>query len=165
MNLQPVSKYPIFCASCVRCLTPTMADAKTGLFADLDGEHFKAYYCGACAQDVRAAQFADAYRVKQSDDDWAYAARAELAHPVSIESAWGRVSFHMERLFRSAGGRGPYAHADFLAAAYAMGLPEQIEGVYTRAQCVLALKLIESAARGQGMHHFRDCATHPEQIA
>ena len=75
----------------------------------------------------------------------------------------GRVLFHMERIFRSAGGPGVLAHRSFSAACLAEGLPARVD-TWTRDQCVLGLQLIERAAREWRMHLFRDCRTYWEQL-
>lgn len=47
MNLKPIfPSTPIFTAHCTRCLRVFKSD---NLFADLEGEPFKSYYCNDCA--------------------------------------------------------------------------------------------------------------------
>ena len=75
----------------------------------------------------------------------------------------GRVVFHQERLFRSAGGSDMLAHTRYLRLAWANDLPAKI-GEMDYSQCVLALRLIEHACREQGMHNFRDVRTYWEQL-
>ena len=80
-----------------------------------------------------------------------------------LSPAQGRVLFHMERIFRSAGGPGAMAHQSFTNSCLAEGLPARID-TWTLDQCVLGLQLIERAARMHQMHLFRDCRTYWEQI-
>src|SRR5258706_10285900 len=75
----------------------------------------------------------------------------------------GRVLYHQERIFRSTGG-GIHAHADYIAACQVVGLPSRVDR-WTLAQCIQGLRLIERAARGRGLHHFRDVRTQWEPIA
>lgn len=75
-----------------------------------------------------------------------------------ITPAQGRVLYHMERLFRSAGGNGQKAHTRFVLLCEQSGLPKMVDQ-YTTWQCVLALQLIERACGHEKMHHFRPIAT------
>lgn len=72
--------------------------------------------------------------------------------------AQGRVLYHQERLFRSAGGRGMCAHYRYLGMCAAEALPVAVD-TFTLAQCVRALQLIERACTVEGLHHFRDVRT------
>jgi hypothetical protein len=74
-----------------------------------------------------------------------------------LTAAQGRVLYHMERILRSTGG-GMKAHADYLTACFAHGLPEMLDQ-YTLAQCVDALRLLEHVARVHKLHLFRDVST------
>lgn len=74
----------------------------------------------------------------------------------------GRVLFHQDRIFRSTGG-GVHAHADYVAACAVVGLPLLVTR-WSLMQCIQGLQLIERAARGRGLHHFRDVRTQWEPI-
>jgi hypothetical protein len=76
----------------------------------------------------------------------------------------GRLVFHQERLFRSAGGNGCKAHVLYLGLCRERMLPERI-GEMSREQVVAALQLIEISCRAVGMHHFRDVHTGWETLA
>ena len=76
----------------------------------------------------------------------------------------GRLGFHMERIFRSAGGTGILAHQRFLKLCEAAGLPLMFD-TYTREQCVTCLRLVEQAACDQGMGLFRDVRTGWQSLA
>lgn len=75
----------------------------------------------------------------------------------------GRVLYHQERIFRSTGG-GIRAHDDYVAACAVVGLPVQVDR-WSLKQCIEGLQLIERAARGRGLHHFRDVRTQWEPLA
>lgn len=49
MNIQPVNQNPQFRANCIVCNIQCIP-----VWADLDGEPFKAYYCNPCA--IRAGR-------------------------------------------------------------------------------------------------------------
>jgi hypothetical protein len=68
----------------------------------------------------------------------------------------------MERIFRSTG-TGLAAHRRFLALAGAAKLPVRISEM-TRAQCRMALQLIEYAAHREGLGLFRDVRTQWEAL-
>ena len=67
----------------------------------------------------------------------------------------GRVLFHIERVFRSAGGNGCLAHQTFLGYARLYGMSTDVR-TYTDADCQCVLTMIENAARDHGMHKFRN---------
>lgn len=50
MNLQPVTG-AAFTVTCIAC--GTLTRQRDGLFADLDGEPFRAYYCAPCANSIK----------------------------------------------------------------------------------------------------------------
>jgi len=77
---------------------------------------------------------------------------------IELTPLQGRVAFHQERIFRSAGGSGVLAHLDYVKLAKAAGLPDLI-GSWTPEQCVLGLELVERAARGRRMNQFRQVDT------
>jgi hypothetical protein len=77
--------------------------------------------------------------------------------------AQGRVLYHQERLFRSAGGRGMVAHYRYLSMCARELLPARVDHM-TTAQCVRALQLIERACTAEGLHHFRDVRTQWDTI-
>lgn len=87
--------------------------------------------------------------------DWVVAGKFAAA---TFTPAQGRVLFHMERLFRSAGGRGMCAHYRYLNLCAAAGLPYNVT-TFSLAQCVKACQLIERACTAEGLHHFRDVRT------
>lgn len=66
----------------------------------------------------------------------------------------GRVLFHIERVFRSAGGNGIVAHRTFLKLCASSGISTRVAD-YHDVVCHRVLRLIEQAARAQGMHKFR----------
>jgi hypothetical protein len=76
-----------------------------------------------------------------------------------------RVLYHVERVFRSAGGNGCIAHRDFTDTVAGKFMRGYLEGREDRAAtwddrtCMLLLGEITAAARRHGMHHFRpvDC--------
>lgn len=82
----------------------------------------------------------------------------------TLTPAQGRVSYHAERIFRSAGGPGDRAAQSWRDACAEAALPVLVSA-WTTAQCVKGLALIEWAARKHRMHHFRDCRTQWEPIA
>ena len=69
-----------------------------------------------------------------------------------------RVLYHVERVFRSAGGNGCLAHRDFLRAAEAFCDPRAAAS-WSEDTCSRLLREITAAARRHKMHHFRnvDC--------
>lgn len=75
-----------------------------------------------------------------------------------LTAAQGRVLYHAERIFRSAGGPGVLAAGMWRAACADAALPRLVSA-WTHWQCVRGLQLIEWAAREQRMHLFRDCST------
>ncbi len=75
-----------------------------------------------------------------------------------VTPAQGRVLFHQERLFRSAGGRGMLAHTTYLDLCREAGLPILVN-TFDRNQCVLACRLIERACRTHQLHLTRDVRT------
>lgn len=75
-----------------------------------------------------------------------------------VTPAQGRVLFHMERIFRSAGGPGVLAHQTYVTACKVRGLPAMVD-TWTPGQCALGLQMIEAAARKHKMHLFRDVRT------
>lgn len=76
----------------------------------------------------------------------------------------GRLAFHMERIFRSAGGRGVFAHQHFVTLAEGAGLPVAVDEM-SDTQCIEGLKLVEQAAYDTGLALFRDCHTGWEREA
>jgi hypothetical protein len=81
-----------------------------------------------------------------------------------LTAAQGRVLYHAERIFRSAGGPGCLAAQTWRDACAEAALPLMVD-TWTLTQCVMGLTLIEWAARKHRMHLFRDCRTQWEQIA
>lgn len=81
-----------------------------------------------------------------------------------LTAAQGRVLYHAERLFRSAGGNGCTAAVSWRDACAEAALPVLVS-TWTNAQCVKGLHLIEWAARKHRMHLFRDVRTQWEPIA
>jgi hypothetical protein len=88
---------------------------------------------------------------------------AQMNMDSGLTPAQGRVVFHQERLFRSAGGRGMPAHATYLDLCREAGLPILI-GKFDRNQCVIACRLIERACRTHQLHLTRDVRTGWEQL-
>jgi hypothetical protein len=86
------------------------------------------------------------------------AARGYESKRFPLTAAQGRVLYHAERLFRSAGGPGVLAASIWRDACADAALPRLVSA-WTTAQCVMGLALIEWAARKQRMHRFRDCST------
>jgi len=93
-----------------------------------------------------------------------YAGRLNFHDQLSPLQA--RVLFHVERVFRSAGGNGCKAHRDFTDAASRLFDLGEIEGwgpaaarSWPDATCKRLLREITAAARRHKMHHFRnvDC--------
>ena len=80
-----------------------------------------------------------------------------------LTAAQGRVLYHAERIFRSAGGNGCMAARDWRDACAEAALPVLVS-VWTVIQCVQGLQLIEWAARKHRMHLFRDCRTYSEDL-
>jgi hypothetical protein len=76
----------------------------------------------------------------------------------------GRVLYHAERIFRSAGGSGCIAAQSWRDACADAALPVLVSA-WTTAQCVKGLALIEWAARRHRMHLFRDVRTQWEDAA
>jgi hypothetical protein len=82
-----------------------------------------------------------------------------------ISPAQARVLFHVERVFRSAGGNGCKAHRDFTDTVSRLFDLGEIEGrpdsaaSWSDAACSRLLREITAAARRHKMHHFRnvDC--------
>lgn len=79
-------------------------------------------------------------------------------NPVAFTPAQGRVLYHQERIFRSAGGRGMLAHQAYLRLCTANGLAPDVAS-YDRLKCIRALQLIERAARAVHLNLFRDVST------
>lgn len=79
-------------------------------------------------------------------------------NPTPLTPAQGRVLYHQERIFRSAGGRGILAHQAYLRLCIAAGLFDDV-GAYDRLQCIRACQLIERAARAEHLHLFRNVST------
>ncbi len=75
----------------------------------------------------------------------------------------GRVVFHQERIFRSAGGPGVLAHQVYVRLCDAAKLPHEVADFDT-AQCRTALRLIQVAATESGMGRFRDVRTGWEAV-
>ena len=48
MNLQPTNPMPVFQPTCIQCGKQMQSDREV-IYADSDGEPFKAYYCEPCA--------------------------------------------------------------------------------------------------------------------
>jgi hypothetical protein len=80
-----------------------------------------------------------------------------------LTAAQGRVLYHAERIFRSAGGPGVLAAGMWRQACADAALPVLVSK-WTHAQCIRGLQLIEWAARKQRMHHFRDCRTYWQEL-
>jgi hypothetical protein len=72
--------------------------------------------------------------------------------------AQGRVLYHAERIFRSAGGPGCLAAQTWRDACAEAALPLMVD-TWTHEQCLRGLRLIEWAARKHRMHLFRNCST------
>jgi len=80
-----------------------------------------------------------------------------------LTAAQGRVLYHSERIFRSAGGPGCLAAQSWRDSCAVRQLPVLVS-TWTQMQCVLGLRLIEVAARKHRMHLFRDCRTQWESF-
>lgn len=76
----------------------------------------------------------------------------------AISPRQARVLFHLERVFRSAGGPGCLAHRDFTAAAVrAYGdAKARNAALWSAEDCDALHGMIEHAARQWRMHVFRD---------
>lgn len=81
-----------------------------------------------------------------------------------LETLQGRVAFHQERIFRSAGGPGHRAHARYLKLCEKLHMPEHLAQLEAW-QCIRALRLIQLCARAEKMHYFRDVNTDHEKLA
>jgi len=80
-----------------------------------------------------------------------------------LTAAQGRVLYHAERIFRSAGGPGCIAVQSWRDACAEAALPVLVSA-WTLRQCVQGLQLIEWAARRHRMHLFRDVRTQWEPL-
>jgi len=79
-------------------------------------------------------------------------------NPAPFTPAQGRVLYHQERIFRSAGGRGILAHQAYIRLCTANGLAPDV-AQYDHLKCIRACQLIERAARAVHLHLFRDIST------
>lgn len=77
---------------------------------------------------------------------------------ITLTPKQGRVMFHAERIFRSAGGPGCLAAQTYRALCLDAGLPVMVDQ-WTDEQCTLGLAFIEQAARKHRMHLFRNVTT------
>ena len=57
MNLRPVAPLPTFRCVCITC-GKAMLSSKEVVFADLEGEPFKAYFCARCASEPHGSPLA-----------------------------------------------------------------------------------------------------------
>lgn len=56
MKLEKVNLLPAFTFACIKCGFVAMSHLVNELWADLDGEPFKAYYCESCKQTLEKTE-------------------------------------------------------------------------------------------------------------